>query len=93
MTCEGQYIHIHFFHVDGHDSGRLRRIDGEGDVVFAADASDLSYGLNGADYVGAVVDNHQLGIGTYGSGNVVGLHITLAIERQKRASTLASRTR
>ena len=54
VAGRGQQIDVHVLDVDGHDAGRLGRVDQEEQIVFAGNAANLGDRLHGAEHVAGV---------------------------------------
>src|ERR1019366_562881 len=80
VAGEGDDVDVHLLHVDRNDAGGLSGIHDEGHVAPAADPSDLPDRLHRAQYVRAVVNDHQLGVRPHRPGNIVRVDESCAIE-------------
>jgi len=67
-------------HVDGDDARGLRHVYGEEHVLLTADRTDGRGVLDGPQDVGAMVDDHQSGVGLDGAGYVLGIDEAVAVE-------------
>ena len=83
MTGESHHVDVHLFHVDGNDAGGLGSIHDKRHAAFVADPADLPDRLHCAEHVRAVIDDHHPGVRPYGSGNVIGIDKSGAVERNK----------
>ena len=80
MACEGDNVDVHGFHIDGDLAGGLGGVDQEGDAPFTAERADLCDGLNSADDVGPMVDDHQGGVGPHPSAELFGVDEPFPVE-------------
>jgi len=80
VAREGHHVDVHGRHVDGDAAGGLGGVDSEEYAALVADRADGGDVLHRADHVGAVVHDHQAGVGPDACGDVVGIDETVAVE-------------
>ena len=75
-------VNVLCLHVKVNSTCALTAVHHEDDAVFVADASEVGQRLDGADDVGAVGADRELGVGTDGLAEIVGIHIAAFVKRK-----------